>query len=272
MAENIYERIHRVLSWQRIVAFNLILFLVLVVPISVRLAQEDTENRSGAAGGIDPVPSVEPPTAYPTEAPRIDRVSQFFGKTGDTIIILGANFGDYRWGSSVYVGNVQTPPESIIRWSNTILEVQIPESARTGKVWITVNGNQSQWEGSLLLTDVTRSAQIGFVKESSNRALLWLKNASGVGRGMVEISYVGEPTPSMIVPGTIAALTPGVDVLGKKLKIEFSLDQPLTSSQSNIIAVDHPGIGTIEIIRVELFDQNGSLISVYSDPITGKVN
>jgi hypothetical protein len=49
MTDNIYERIHKTLTWKRIIAFNLVLFLVLIVPISVRLAQQDTENRSSAA-------------------------------------------------------------------------------------------------------------------------------------------------------------------------------------------------------------------------------
>ncbi len=63
MTENIYERIHKALSWNRIIAFNLVLFLVLIVPISVRLAQQDTENRSSAA---EEAPMVTPPpTIHP---------------------------------------------------------------------------------------------------------------------------------------------------------------------------------------------------------------
>jgi hypothetical protein len=270
MAENVYERIHSVLTWKRIIAFNMFLFLVLVVPISVRLAQQDTENRSSAAG--NPTPSVVPPVSYPAQPPKIDRVSEFFGKKGDTIVIIGSNFGDYQWGSKVYVGNVESPSDGIVRWTNTILEVQIPESARTGKVWVVINGNQAQWEGSLLLTDVSRSAQIGLKKESDNLASLYLGNASGVVRGMVEIGHVGEPTtPTLLVPGSITSTSESTDALGKKLKIEFTLSSPLTSSTNSIIRIQHPGIGALEIVRAELYDVNGGLVTLYADPLNVKI-
>lgn len=271
MTENVYERIHRLLSWRRIITFNMILFLVLVVPISVRLAQEDTENRSSAAGG-NPVPSVMPPVNYPIEPPKIDRVSQFFGKTGDTIIILGKDFGDYPWESKVFVGNVEAPKEAIVGWSNTILEVQIPESARTGKVWVVINGKQAQWEGSLLLTDVARSAQIGLTKISGTSAQVWLSNAQGVVKGTIEIGHVADPLTPTLVMGLITSSSTSVDAMGKKLKVEFDLGIPLTSSMTNIMRLEHAGVGAIEIVRAELYDANGALISVYADPLNVKVN
>ena len=58
MQENIFERIDRTLTWKKIIGFNLILFLVIIIPMSVRLAQEDTENRSSAA---EEIPMVIPP-------------------------------------------------------------------------------------------------------------------------------------------------------------------------------------------------------------------
>lgn len=270
MNENVYERIHKTLTWKRIITFNVVLFLVLVVPISVRLAQQDTENRSGAAGEV-PTPSVTPPPAYPAEAPKIDRVSEFFGKAGDTVVILGANFGDYQWGSKVYVGNAEAQTEAIVRWSDKILEVQIPEGARTGQVWVVVNGRQATWEGSLLLTDVARSAQVGIRKENSG-AVIWLTNAAGVVRGMVEVAHVGEPTTiSLALAGQITSQSSAVDSLGKKLKTEFTLAAPLTSSTANILLVQYPGIGTLEVIRVELYDAQGRLVSVYADPLNVKI-
>lgn len=269
MSENVYERIHRVLTWKRIIAFNVVLFLVLVVPISVRLTQQDTENRSSAA---DPLPSVTPPPSYPSQPPKIDRVSQFFGKSGDTIVVLGANFGAYQWGSKVYVGNVEAPTDAIVRWSNNILEVRIPETARTGRVWVVINGQQSQWEGSLLLTDVARSAQIGFRKENQNTATVWIGNANGVTRGMIELSHVGEPTTAVfIAEGTIISQSENADSLGKKLKVEFEFSTPLTSIAANVLQIQHPGIGSLEIVRVELYDSQNKLVSVYADPFNVKV-
>jgi hypothetical protein len=271
MQENIYDRIHRTLTWKRIVGFNVVLFLVLIVPISVRLAGDTTENRSGAAGEIA-APVVTPPPNYPTGAPKIDRVSTFFGKTGDTVVLLGSNFGDYKWGSKVFIGSTEAGDESIVRWSNTILEVKIPDSARTGQVWVSINGKEAKWEGSLLLYDVARAAQIGMQKMSSTEGKVYVTNATGAVRGMVEFSYVSEPLN--ITPATgivITSQTPSSDSLGKKMAVTFNTESPLPSSRSELAQYTYPGIGVIEIIRAELYDANGKLISIFADPLNIRV-
>lgn len=271
MPENIYDRIHKTLTWKRIVGFNVVLFLVLIVPISVRLAQEDTENRSGAAGEIE-VPVVTPPPNYPSAAPKIDRVSTFFGKTGDTVVLLGNNFGDYQWGSRVFVGNTEANKESIVRWSNTILEVKIPDAARTGQVWVSINGQEAKWNGSLLLYDVARAAQVGLQKINASSGEIYVSNATGATGGMIELSYVSEPfvvSPESQI--AVTAQTPSADSLGKKIMITFTTSAPLPSSRTKIGQYSYPGLGAVEIIRAELYDSGGKLISIFSDPLSIKV-
>lgn len=270
MAETIYDRIHRSLTWKRVVAFNVVLFLVLIVPLSVQLAQTNTENRSSASNS-NPVPSVTPPPSYPPNPPHIDRVSMFFGKPGDTVVILGSNFGDYQWGSHVYVGNVEATADSIVRWSNSVLEVKIPQGARTGKVWVVVNGQQSAWDGSLLLYDVAHAAQVGFERVSATQAHVYTVNAAGATRGMVDISYASEPitfTPAAGV--TIVSQTPNVDSLGKSLAVTFTLAAPLSSAQTYLGDVGYPGIGSLEIIQARLYDSSGALMPLFSDPLSVK--
>lgn len=270
MQESVYERIHKTLSWKRIVGFNLILFLVLIVPISVRLAQQDTENRSGAAGEITP-PIVTPPPSYPVAPPKIERVATFFGKPGDTIIVIGSNFGDYQWGSHLYVGAVEASKDAIVRWTNTVIEVKIPDSARTGLVSIAVNGNESKWEGSLLLYDVARSAQIGIAKTSSGVANLFVTNASMISRGMVELSYLSEPVTIVAAPNVVVTeQSASADSLGKKMRIQFSITSPISSAQTTLLTMNYPGIGSVEIIRAELYDQSQNIVSVYADPLSLK--
>lgn len=269
MTENIYERIHKTLTWNRIIAFNLVLFLVLIVPISVRLAQQDTENRSSAA---EEAPTITPPPNYPLGSPKIERVSTFFGKTGDTVVVLGSNFGDYQWDSRIFIGNVEAPEEAIVRWSNTVLEVKIPEGARTGQVWILTNNKEAKWEGSLLLTDVARAGQVGLQKLSGNTGKIYTVNASGSVRGMIELSYVSEPLVVTALPGiTITSQTPLVDTLGKKWKIEFISEMPLASSRVELAEYNYPGIGSLEIIRAEMIDGSGRMLSLFSDPLSIKV-
>jgi len=268
MPENIYERIHQTLSWKRIVGFNLILFLILIIPISVKLAQQDTENRSSAA---EETPIVIPPPNYPNALPKIDRVSTFFGKTGDTVVVLGSNFGDFQWGSKVHVGNVEAENDGVIRWSNTIIEVKIPAGARSGSVWVAVNKNEAKWDGNLLLYDVARAAQVGFQKLTSTSGKIYTSNATSATKGMIEISYVSEPLNITAVNGVIiTSQIPLVDSLGKKMKINFEVIQ-LNSSKTELMDYSYPGLGPLEIIRAEFHDSNARMISIYSDPLLIKV-
>ena len=269
MQENIYERIQRTLTWEKIVGFNVILLLVIMIPMSVRLAQKDTENRSSATEAI---PMVIPPPNYPDGNPKIERVNTYFGKTGDTVVLLGSNFGDYQWSSRVYVGNTEAPKDAIVRWSNTILEVKIPEGARTGSVWVVVNNKEARWEGSLLLVDVARSAQMGLQKISSNQGKIYTINASGAVRGMIELSYVSEPFEMVPSPGIkFTSQVSSSDSLGKKIKILFSVDNPLESERKDLAEYSYPGLGAVEIIRAELYDASGKLLSIFSDPLAIKV-
>ena len=271
MIDTIYDRIHRSLSWKRIIAFNFVLFLVLIVPISVQLAQTNTENRSNASGG-PAVPSVTPPPSYPTLPPAIARVSMFYGKPGDTVVILGSNFGDYQWGSHVYVGNVEATGDAIVRWSNTILEVKIPQGARTGKVWVAVNGQQAAWDGSLLLYDVARAARVGLQRVSGTQAHVYVANASGATRGMVDIAYASGPLTFTPAPGVaISGQSSRVDNLGSSLVVNFAFPTPLTSSQTYVGDVSYPGIGNLEIIQAQLYDATSALMPLFSDPLSVKL-
>ncbi len=269
MQDNIYERIQKTLTWKKIIGFNVVLFLVLVVPLSVSLSQQDTENRSNAA--LEE-PVVVPPPNYPVSSPKIDRVNTFFGKTGDTVVLLGSNFGDYQWDSRVFIGNTEATKESVVRWSNTVLEVKIPEGARTGAVWVNINAREAKWEGSLLLVDVARAAQVGLQKVASTEGKIFATNASGAVRGMVELSYVSEPLIVTAASGvTMGGQVPSSDSLGKKLMINLDFPTPLISSRTELANFSYPGLGTVEIIRAELYDANGRLLSIFSDPLSIKI-
>jgi hypothetical protein len=271
MVENIYERIHRTLTWKRIAGFNVVLFLVLIFPISLRLAQQETQLQSNAAGEAG-APVVTPPPSYPSNPPKIERVNTFFGKTGDTIVVLGSNFGDYQWGSKVYVGNVEAPTEAIVRWSNSVLEVKIPESARTGKVWVVVNGSQATWDGSLLLYDVARAAKIGLTRVNATTVRMTAINAARAAQGLVEIGYVSEPLTIVAENGlAITSQAALVDALGKKMHIEFTIGTPLSANETPLMQIQYPGIGALEIVRAEIRDSAGTLLPIYADPLAIKI-
>lgn len=272
MNDNVYERIHNMLTWKRIIAFNLFLFLVLVVPMSVRLTQIDTENRSNASEN-ETTPIVTPPPAYPAENPSIERVREFYGKKGDTVILIGKNFGDYQWESKLFVGNVQVGENDIVRWSNSIIEVQIPENTRGGEVWVVIDGKQAKWNGNLLLTDMGRVIEMGISKEGNGKAMIWVTNAAGVDGGVLEIGFTSEPISiNLIVEGSIANQTTTVDTVGHKQTIEFSLNTSLTSNYSKLVGVEYPASGGLEIVRAELYNKERALLNINIEPTNIKVN
>jgi len=271
MQENIYERIHRSLSWKKILAFNVVLFLITIVPITLRLAKQDTESRTGAALSLENI-EVTPPPAYPSQPPTLERVSEFYGKKGDTVVVIGANFGAYKWGSKIYVGNVEAQDDNIVRWSNNIIEVQIPEQARTGKVWVSVNGQQAVWDGTLLLYDGKTGGQIGISKQNGTTAVVSTTSAPGVITGFIEIGHTSEPLEVSVPNGQVSAQSTTVDSLGKRTKIEFRLDTPLGSSNTNLLLLSYPGLGGLELVRVELLDTGNRLVNVFSDPLLVKTN
>lgn len=271
MTENIYERIHRTLTWKRIVGFNVVLLLVLMIPLTVNLARTSKENRSGAAGELEPAPIIPSPS-YPANPPAIDRVTSFFGKPGDTVVLIGTNFGDYQWASKVYVGAVEAPKEAIVRWSPSILEVKIPEGARSGKVWVNVNGRQANWNGNLLLYDSARAAQIGIQKISTTEGRVFVSSAASATKGVMEISYVSEPITITPLSGlNVTSQVSSADNLGKKMLITFEMGQPIPSAQTPIMTINFPGIGAVEILRAELQDASGRLLSTFADPLTIKL-
>lgn len=270
--ESIYTRIHRVLTWRRIIAFNVLLLLVLVIPLSLRLVQEDTENRSSATE-LTEIPPPAPPENYPVAAPRLDRVTLFYGKPGDTVVLLGSNMGDYPWSSQVYVGNAKVSADEIIRWNDSVVEVQIPKSARTGNVWVVVNGNTASWDGTLILYDATSSSKVGLTSTGSRSREFWIEqNRTRVQQGTVDIGYsLGSVVARAAAGVTIISQTIGADSYGSYLRVSFVLDQGLTSSRTPILLLTNSG-GVIEIIKVDLRDPGGSIQSAYADPLDVSAN
>lgn len=268
--ESVYMRIHRILTWKRVIAFNLLLILVLVVPFSLRLAQEDTENRSGASNEEEVIQ--EPPPNYPSQPPVIERVKSFYGKTGDSVVVLGQNFGEYQWASQVNVGNTVVPKDDVVSWSDNVIEVQIPESARSGDVMVVVNGAQARWDGRLFVYDEASAAEVGIRKLETGQGRIYLGRGTSVARGMIEIAYTSDPIDITAASGVeVVSVSNSVDSLGKKVRVEFAINQPLSRANTDILNVSYSGVGNLELYRVELFSGSSTLIEVYSLPLSVNV-
>ncbi|MDY7036382.1 MAG: DUF1565 domain-containing protein [Thermodesulfobacteriota bacterium] len=88
-----------------------------------------------------PVPATKIATAQPG-CPEIVSLSPLEGKTGDTVTILGLNFGDAQGLSRVEFGGTSASEGDIVSWSDSRIEVNVPLMGRSGPVRVVV-GNRS---------------------------------------------------------------------------------------------------------------------------------
>ena len=80
-------------------------------------------------------------TAQPG-CPEIVSLSPMEGKTGDTVTILGLNFGDGQGLSRVEFGGISATEGDIVSWSHSKIEVNVPIMGRSGPARVVV-GNRS---------------------------------------------------------------------------------------------------------------------------------
>lgn len=74
--------------------------------------------------------------------PEIISLEPQEGKAGETVTILGLNFGDQKGLSVVEFGGSPVTEEDVISWSDTNIQVKVPEMAKSGEVRVIV-GNSS---------------------------------------------------------------------------------------------------------------------------------
>ncbi|MEK7495322.1 MAG: IPT/TIG domain-containing protein [Patescibacteria group bacterium] len=279
MQEQTYQKINQALTWKRIIQFNALVLFGAVTLLSSSFVQNNSLKRNSKAADIVISPtktivsSLTIPIIYPTEPPQIDRVSLFFGKPGDTVVISGNNFGDEQGVSKVYVGNTDASTDSVVRWTNSILEVKIPSQAQTGKVWVIINDKQATWDGDLLISSGVNTAQIGFESTTPKKTRLLVYSAADLKKGVVELSYTGQSPVFVAAPGVnIDSQTTSTDQLGNKLKILFNFKDAHSEQKILLGTVENSGGGALEIIKAELYNSASSIIPLFADPLQIKSN
>ena len=279
MQEQTYQKINKTLTWKRIIQFNVLVLFGAVTLLSSSFVQNNSLKRNSKAADIiiSPTKTIAStltiPIVYPTDPPQIDRVSLFFGKPGDTVVIAGNNFGDEQGASKIYVGNTDASTDSVVRWTNSILEVKIPSQAQTGKVWVIINDKQATWDGYLLISSGVNTAQIGFESITSKEARLFVFSAADLKKGVVELSYAGQPPILVTSPGVnIYLQTISTDQLGNKSKISFNFKDVHSEQKILLGTVKNSDGGALEIIRAELYNSSGSIIPLFADPLQIKSN
>jgi IPT/TIG domain len=91
--------------------------------------------------GIDGCTDMGSSVAVPDSAPSITAIQPDSAFAGDTLKIIGTNFGATQGSSVVSVGG--TIADTLYLWSKTEIDVKVPASAATGNVSVTVDGTTS---------------------------------------------------------------------------------------------------------------------------------
>lgn len=120
---------------------------------------------------------------------------------GDTLIITGSNFGAQHGISEVRIGNANAL--IVLFWSDTLVRVIVPDSAKTGNVIIAVEGRTSN-NVSIIVTQPP--VQLSFLRDV--RPIFLIKNCINCHGGGVGL-YVG--TVAQLLQGGTSgpAIVPG---------------------------------------------------------------
>jgi len=81
--------------------------------------------------------------------PEIISIEPQEGKVGETVGIVGLNFGDRKGMSLVAFGGAPISEDDVVSWSDTNIQVKVPEMARTGEIRVVVGNSSSVWDENL---------------------------------------------------------------------------------------------------------------------------
>ncbi len=142
---NIVQKLDR-FSFKKIIGATALLIMVLAIPVTVWVSQQETRLASRAE--FEKPALIKPVTRYgplsPGE-PRINLVWPFLGKVGDAVLIEGENFGDNPENKQLSIGNVAVGEDKINRWTPNLIEFIVPQNSFSSSISLTVGGKKASW-------------------------------------------------------------------------------------------------------------------------------
>lgn len=96
--------------------------------------------------------------------PIINKINPSTGFIGDEITLTGTGFGDVQGTSTVMFNSSKPLPNNYLSWSDTEIKVKVPNGTKSGKVWVTVNGRQSNEVDFQVLIRCTERSYYSSVK------------------------------------------------------------------------------------------------------------
>lgn len=159
------KRIIESMSFNNLVGISLIITIVLMIPITVTLVEQQTKI-TGRAYFEKPNPVTPTPFEYGNPSlgqPQISLVWPFLGKPGDAVLLYGENLGDNPKEKSLILGSQVINEKDIISWTPTLVKFQIPSDSKVGvfePLELSVANQISVWEHPFVIYSVNTKVQI----------------------------------------------------------------------------------------------------------------
>ena len=149
------------ISWKKLISLTFIIAILLAIPVSVFVVQQQTRLSSKA---YFPKPEPIIPTkqyGLPSQGePEITLVWPFLGKVGDSVLIEGVNLGENPISKALFVSNVPVPEEDILRWTPTLIEFVLPQSSLSGLIRLEVAGKTAAWSFPFTVYNLETKIQV----------------------------------------------------------------------------------------------------------------
>lgn len=255
------------LSWKKVIGLSVFLLMVMVVPISIQMANKQTRTKSEAALIK---PSVQPVTSEfetPQGPPKIYLVDHFFGKAGDSVLIHGENLGGLHQQSSVVLSGKKISEENLVSWTGKYIEFKVPANAISGRVEINILGQRTSWPGMFFVVDNTIQTEINLIKSGGdpNEAVLTGTNLEGGKELLVWLLIINADGELKLTaePGVSLTQTSFNLPLGKVYEVRLGLSNNLVQ----LLKVRKNDNQVVGIARAELSSGDGRLIPLKVNPL-----
>lgn len=255
------------LSWKKVIGLSAFLLMVIMVPISIQVANNRTRTKSEAAL-IKPSPeAITTKFETPQGPPKIYLVDHFFGKVGDSVLIHGENLGGLHQQSSVILSGKKISEKNLVSWTGKYIEFKVPANAISGRVEINILGQRTSWPGMFFVVDNAVQTEINLNKSNNdpNLAILTGTNLEGGKELLMWLLIINNDGELKLTaePGVSMTQTSINLPLGKIYEVRLGLNNNLVQLLK-VVKNDNQAVG---IARAELSTSDGQLIPLKVNPL-----
>ncbi len=222
------------LSYKQLISIAIILATVFAVPTTVWLVQQQTRLYSSAHKDKLPKEYVvtQEPFGQPSlNPPKILNVRPFLGKVDDVVVIYGRDFGQNPEKRAIYFGGIKVAEEDILKWHNDVIEVMVPEGALSGFIKVVEVDKEDTYSLPFTVYDVNTKTRV-----------YWQGNDL-----MLENGFFVQRVKIVAADGQV-------------------MENYLQDSQERT-AVLFPNLPTKDIVNISLYDNRGSFVPFYVNPL-----